>query len=190
MQTLLIAVLSIGIGLAACFMGYQLFRVLLPVLAGLYGYTVAAGWFGPNQWLLAFLVGVMICAVFALLAYFVWSVTVGIGGVTLGFGAGTQLATFLGLSGLFAAAIGVIVAVIFGVMFFSARDVLVMVATALGGAGLVLTGLAMLLPSLLGWLANERNLITFILTIVIAAAGFGAQYRTMAGQQNYQSMRI
>jgi hypothetical protein len=35
----LIAVLSIGIGLAACLMGCQLFRVLLPFLAALYSYN-------------------------------------------------------------------------------------------------------------------------------------------------------
>lgn len=160
-QTLLIAVLSIGIGLAACFMGYQLFRVLLPFLAALYGYNVAAGWFSPEAWFWPFIVGLLIGAVFALMAYFLWSLTVGI-----------------------------VVAVVFGIMFFSARDVLVMLSTALGGAGLALTGLAVLLPGLLGWLANSSNFITFILAIVLAAIGFGAQYRTMAGRNTYAAMQV
>lgn len=189
-QTLLIAVLSIGIGLAACFMGYQLFRVLLPFLAALYGYNVAAGWFSPEAWFWPLVVGLIIGAVFALMAYFLWSLTVGIGGVVLGFGAGTQLAAFLGLGGMLAPVIGIVVAVIFGFLFFSARDILVMVSTALGGAGLVLTGFAVLLPGLLGWLANSSNFITFILTIVLAAIGFGAQYRTMAGRNTYAAMQV
>jgi hypothetical protein len=188
-QTLLIAVLSIGIGLAACFMGYQLFRFLLPFLAALYGYNVAAGWFSPEAWFWPIVVGLLIGAVFALMAYFLWSLTVGVGGVLLGFGAGTQLATFLGLGGMLAPVIGIVVAVIFGIMFFSARDVLVMASTALGGAGLALTGLAIMLPGLLGWLANSSNFITFILTIVLAAIGFGAQYRIMAGRNTYAAMR-
>jgi hypothetical protein len=189
-QTLLIAVLSIGIGLAACFMGYQLFRVLLPFLAALYGYNVAAGWFSPEAWFWPFIVGLFIGVVFALLAYFLWSITVGVGGVLLGFGAGAQLAAFLGLGGFLAPVIGIVVAVIFGFLFFSARDVLVMVATALGGAGLTLTGFAVLLPGLLGWLANSSNFITFILTIVLAAIGFGAQYRLMAGRNMYAAMQV
>lgn len=186
-QTLVIAVLSIGIGLAACFMGYQLFRVLLPFLAALYGYNVAAGWFAPEAWFWPFIVGLLIGLVFAAGAYFLWSLTVGIGGVSLGFGAGTQLAFFLGLGGI-APVIGIVVAVIFGIMFFSARDVLVMLSTAFGGAGLALTGFAVLLPGLLGWLANSSNVITFILTIVLAATGFGVQYRTMAGRNIYAAM--
>lgn len=188
-QTLVIAVLSIGLGLAACFMGYQLFRVLLPFLAALYGYNVAAGWFSPEAWLWPIIVGLLVGAVFALLAYFLWSLTVGIGGVALGFGAGTQLAVFLGLGGMLAPIIGIVIAVIFGIMFFSARDILVMASTALGGAGLALTGLAVLLPGLLGWLANSSNFITFILTIVLATIGFGAQYRTMAERNTYAAMR-
>jgi hypothetical protein len=187
-QTLLIAVLSIGIGLAACFMGYQLFRVLLPFLAALYGYNVAAGWFSPEAWFWPLIIGVLIGLVFAALAYFLWSLTVGIGGVTLGFGLGTQLAAFLGLGGMLSPVIGIVVAVLIGILFFSARDLMVMVATALGGAGLALTGIAVLLPGLLGWLANSSNFITFILTIVLAAIGFGAQYRTMAGRNIYAAM--
>jgi hypothetical protein len=187
-QTLVIAVLSIGIGLAACFMGYQLFRVLLPFLAALYGYNVAAGWFSPEAWFWPLIIGLLIGLVFAALAYFLWSLTVGIGGVTLGFGLGTQLAAFLGLGGTLSPVIGIVVAVIIGILFFSARDIMVMVATALGGAGLALTGLAVLLPGLLGWLANSSNFITFILTIVLAAIGFGAQYRTMAGRNTYAAM--
>lgn len=189
-QTLVIAVLSIGIGLAACFMGYQLFRILLPFLAALYGYNVAAGWFSPEAWFWPLIVGLLVGIVFALLAYFLWSLTVGLGGAALGFGAGTQLAAFLGLGGLLAPVIGIVVAVIFGVMFFSARDILVMLSTALGGAGLTLTGLAVLLPGLLGWLANSSNFITFILTIALAAVGFGAQYRLMAGRNTYAAMQM
>jgi hypothetical protein len=188
-QTLLIAVLSIGLGLAACFMGYKLFRVLLPFLAALYGYNVAAGWFSPEAWFWPVIVGLLIGVAFALMAYFLWSLTVGIGGVALGFGAGTQLATFLGLGGVLAPVLGIIVAVIFGIMFFSARDVLVMASTALGGAGLALTGLAVMLPGLLGWLANSSNLITFVLTIVLAASGFFFQYRSVAGRNTYAAMR-
>ncbi len=190
MHGLLIAMLSILIGLIACFRGYQLFRILLPLLAGLYGYAVASNWFGPDQWLVALIVGMVVCVLFALLAYVLWSVTVGIGGVALGFGVGTQLALFLGLGNMLAPVIGIICAILFGIMFFSARDSLVMLATALSGAGLVLSGLAVMLPDLLGWLANNSNVITFIITIILAGAGFGAQYRTMAGQQIYQSMRL
>lgn len=186
-QTILIAILSIGIGLAACFMGYQLFRVLLPFLAALYGYAVAASWFSPEAWFWPVVIGLVVGIIFALGSYFLWSLTVGIGGVSLGFGAGTQLAFFMGL-GAIAPVIGIVVAVVFGIMFFSARDILVMVATAFGGAGLALTGLAVLLPGLLGWLANSSNFITFILTIVLAAIGFGAQYRTMAGRNTYAAM--
>jgi hypothetical protein len=189
-QTLLIAILSIGLGLAACFMGYQLFRLLLPFLAALYGYNVAAGWFSPEAWFWPLVIGLLIGLVFAAGAYFLWSLTVGVGGVLLGFGAGAQLASFLGLGGFLAPVIGIVVAVIFGVLFFSARDVLVMVATALGGAGLVLTGFAVLLPGLLGWLANSSNLITFILTLVLAASGFFFQYRTMAGRDTYAAMQV
>jgi hypothetical protein len=185
MSPFLIAILSVAVGLVACFVGYQLFRILLPLLGGLYGATLAYSWFGPGQELLALFVGLFVCAIFALLAYFLWSLTVGIGGVAMGFGAGVQLAAFLGLGGWFAVIIGVVLAVVFGLLFFGARDSLVMLASAVGGAGLVLSGLAVLMPGLLGWLANERNLITFFLTLVLAAAGFSAQYRSMAGRQTY-----
>ncbi|NCC35805.1 MAG: hypothetical protein EOM24_27900 [Chloroflexia bacterium] len=187
-QTLVIAVLSIGIGLAACFMGYQLFRFLLPLLAALYGYAVAASWFSPEAWFWPFIIGLIVGLIFAFLAYSLWSITVGIGGVTLGFGAGMQLASFLGLGSMLAPVIGIVVALIFGFMFFSARDLLVMISTSLAGAGLALTGLAIMLPGLLGWLANSSNFLTFILTIVLAAIGFGTQYRTVAGRNIYAAM--
>jgi hypothetical protein len=41
---------------------------------------------------------------------------VGIGGVTLGFGLGTQLAAFLGLGGMLAPVLGIVVAVIIDVV--------------------------------------------------------------------------
>jgi hypothetical protein len=190
MQSVVFAMLAIVFGLLACFAGYQLFRTLLPILAGLYGYAVASSWFGPDQWLAALVVGLGLLVLFAILAYAFWSVTVGTGGALLGYGVGVQLATFLGFGGFLATISGFVLAFIFGVMFFSARDVLVMLSTALSGAGLALTGLALLLPTLLGWLANESNFITFILTIVLATLGFGAQYRTAVGQNVYGGMRL
>jgi hypothetical protein len=187
MPPALFALLAIGIGMVTCFAGYQLFRFILPILAGLYGYALATGWFGPDQWLLALMVGFGLLILFAVLAYTFWSITIGIGGALLGYGVGVQLASFLGLGFFLSSVFGVVLAIIFFLLFFSARDFLVMFSTALSGAGLTLTGLALLLPNLLGFLANQSNLITFLVTILLAAAGFIAQDRTARGRSLYAS---
>ena len=190
MQPVLLTIISIAVGLVACFAGYQLFRFLLPLLAGLYGYAMAIDWFGPDRWLPALVFGIGLFILFALFAYIFWSLTVGIGGVLLGYAIGLQVASQLGLGGWLAFLVGVMLAVVFGLLFFNARDILVMLSTALSGAGLILGSLAALLPSLLGWLGNQNSLLTLILTIVLAAAGFAAQYRAASGRNVYAAMRL
>ena len=137
-----------SLDLAGCFYGYPLFRIFL-ILAGLiYGYLFGHS-FAPasNPWL-ALAIGLGAAVILAVLAYPLWSIGIIVIGVVLGFmilsSIGVALNAYQGVVIL----LGVLGAIALGLLFYHAKDIFVMLATAFNGAVQLVYGLNLVFPAL------------------------------------------
>ena len=146
---LLTALVLIVIGGAFLFAGYRLFRLLAPIWGFLVGFNLvvivgrgvlhAPPLSSGSGWLLAIVVGL----IFAALAYGYYYLSVVILGASVGYTLGQTVAATLfpqaGVSALVAGVIGA-VALAVAVIAFDLPKALIVVLTALGGAGAVVAG--------------------------------------------------
>ena len=129
-----IGVAAILVGLASCFYGYPLFRIFL-ILAGLISGYLLGQFFTPaSQPWLALMIGVGAAVVLALLAYPLWSIGVIVIGAALGFMILGALGLALNVSPGAVILMGALGAALVGFLFYGARDLFVMLATAFNGA--------------------------------------------------------
>jgi hypothetical protein len=183
MSYTLAGIIAILIGLAVCFIGYRLFRVLLPLAGLVFGFALGASLVQPEQWLVASIIGVGVGIVFALLARFFWSAAVVVGGAMLGLGFGWTVGTAFFVPGLIPAIIAVAFGIVFAVLFAVLRKPAVMLSTAAGGAAAAVYGLGKLVPY---FDLNQRpHVIATLLIIALAAAGFFVQYSTNKARELY-----
>ena len=155
LEGLLLGLLAIGIGLAFAFYGFRVFLILLPIWGFFAGFLVGAGaveyLFGDaflataTGWVIGFILG-LVFAVFSYLYY--WAAIILLGGA-LGYQLTIGLLQWIGFSGdgLIAFVLALIVGAVFAVGFFLLRmpTVLVIVATAISGAGATVTGVVIAL---------------------------------------------
>ncbi len=188
---LLIALVTIAFGLLNCFFGYRIFRVLLGlyglVLGAFVGLTVAANVSGGQTlWLIVgAIVGGLVGAALMVLLYFV-------GVFLVGAAAGALLTNAIGamLGFDMPTLVVIIVAVVVGVIALIAQRLIIILATAFGGAWLAVSGGMMLftgesLPGLgvftlpATWeRATVGTLIILAAWLVLAIAGTVVQFRT------------
>lgn len=192
-EIILFSALAVLIGLAFTFAGYPFFRVLLPIwgfFAGLmFGVTAITGWLGQGflttatGLIFGFFVGLFIAAI----AYFAYSFAVVLFGATLGYALGSGLLLMFGMNeGFMTGLVGLIVAVVFalGFMFLHLPKIIIMVATSLGGAMAVITGVLVLFGQLppetislsLSRMMVGNSFFGLIVWIALAAFGFAVQY--------------
>jgi hypothetical protein len=176
MSYMLAGIIAIVIGLAVCFLGYRLFRVLLPLAGLVFGFALGSSLVQPEQWVLAILIGVAVGIVFALLAWFLWSAAVVIGGAMLGLGFGWTVGTAFFAPGAAPAVIAVVFGVVFAVLFAVIRKPAIMLSTAAGGAAAAVYGLGLLVPYF--DLSRRPHVVATLLIIALAVAGFLVQYST------------
>jgi hypothetical protein len=170
------AVIALVIGAALCFYGYPIFRLVLPLAGLIYGYIIGTSLVPPEQQNIAILIGILAAIVGVLLAYPLWSIGALIYGAVLGFGLGWWLGIAFGVDQTLQLIIAVVLALILGVLFFRARKLMVMLATAFNGAAAILYGLGILVPTLALSAAN-LNSIALIIWLVLGLIGFFSQYR-------------
>jgi hypothetical protein len=134
-------------GLALCFSGYRLFLVLLPIWGFFFGFALGVqtlqALFGIGflatitSWVVGFIVG----AIFAVLSYLFYVVGVAIVAGSLGYALG---AGFMGLIGINLGFLVWIVGIIAGIalavvtIMFNLQKYVIIIATAIGGAGLMI----------------------------------------------------
>jgi hypothetical protein len=139
-------VIALFLGLIVTFAGYRLFLVLLPFWAFFFGFALGAQslqlLFGVGflatvtSWIVGFVVG----AIFAILSYLFYAVAVAVIAGSLGYALG---AGFMGLIGVdwnwLVWLVGIIVAVVAIVVtfWFNLQKYAIIVATAVGGAGVI-----------------------------------------------------
>ncbi len=155
LQGLLLGALAIAIGLAFAFWGFRVFLVLLPIWGFFAGFLLGANGveylFGDAflattlGWVIGFLLGLL----FAVLSYLYYWVAVILLGGALGYELTLGLLQWIGFdtSGILAFLLALAGGAIFAIGFMLLRmpAVLVIVATAISGAGMTIAGVAIAL---------------------------------------------
>lgn len=153
MQVILIALVSLLVGLTLSLYGYRVFHMLLPVWGFLSGF-----WLGANLTALVlgtgflgtiagWLVGLVLGGVSAGLAHFFHELYIGVVGATLGYAIGSGLLIALGWGpGLLSFLAGVILAAVVAALFYllDIKRIIIMAVTAVSGGNLILLGILLL----------------------------------------------
>jgi hypothetical protein len=214
-QGLLVGLVALAIGLAFCFYGFKLFLILLPIWGFFAGFLLGANGVSyllggadagflvtVTGWVVGFILGL----VFAVLSYlYYWVAVILLGGV-LGYQLTLGVLAWLNIStdGIIAFILALVVGAVFAVGFFILQmpAVLVIVATALSGAGAAVAGIIVglgLVPltgldsGIFGiYEAHDFGWFWLIVGIALAIAGAVYQSRTvadMAAAIRYDSYR-
>ncbi len=177
-------VLLIGFGLVLTFYGYALWRIALVVGGFALGFIVGAQFAGADQQVLSVVLGVVLAVIFGMLSYFAYSIVSVLIGVVMGALAGLWMAYLLGIATGTAATTdaGAIVLVFLGAVVgvalgIALRDLIIVLLTAIAGAGALILGVQQLLP-LLGVQLNSlpSAFTAFVIWAVLAVAGIVIQY--------------
>lgn len=202
LEVLLFSFLAIVVGIGLTLLGYAAFRVLLPIigfLAGLWlGMDLVTNFMSNMPFLglsLGLVLGLILGVVFAAIAYFVYSVAIILVGLALGYALGAGVMLLLGIDGLFAWLVGVVVAIAVGVLFMRGDmpKVYIMVLTAFAGASAVIAGILVLFgqipPSQLGLSFVDpyiaQSWFWLIVWAVLGAIGFVIQYQSVEMAESY-----
>jgi hypothetical protein len=148
-----IGFVAIVIGLLACFAGYRIFRIVLPILGFLVGFGVGAQLAtllfnepylaSPLSWVIAIVVGLLA----ATIAFVWWYVSVALAIAGLGYAIGYGAAVGLGVGGTTAVVIAVALAILFALAAIVLRipTGVVIVVSAFWGASALLGGALVLM---------------------------------------------
>jgi Domain of unknown function (DUF4203) len=179
----LLGLIILLIGLALCFAGYKLFRVILVIWGLLTGFQIgmllATQIFGEQyagsalQWI----AGIIVAIVFALLAYVLYKWQIVLAGALVGYFLGTALASALSVTPDWVViAIGLAGAIMLGalVLILDLPRLIIIVSTALVGAGASVAGLLVLLSQvniddLLTGIAGPIARVSLLWTLIWAA---------------------
>ncbi len=186
MSYTLAGILTILLGLAVCFLGYRLFRILLPLAGAVFGFALVALLVPPGQWLPAFIIGIAAGMVFALLAWLFWSAAVILGGAMLGLGFGWVVGSAFFLPGPVPALIAALFGILSGILFAVLRKPAIMLSTAAAGAASCVYGLGLLVPYF--DLDSRPHFVATLVIIALAAAGFFVQYATLKTRDLYSDI--
>lgn len=153
MKDVLFALIASGLGLALCFFGYRLARVLIPLWGFFVGFSIGAAGTSDafnNAFLgttMGIVVGLFVGLLFALLAYFFYSLAVVLFMASLGYWIGTSIVLFFGLDkGFLSATIGIVVGAILGIiaLFTNMPKLFLIVGTSIAGSVAVFGGVLVL----------------------------------------------
>lgn len=178
------AAVGILVGLASCFYGYPLFRIFL-ILAGLfYGYLLGQSLIPDSHPWLSLAIGLGAAVALAVFAYPLWSIGVIVVGAAFGFMIFSSLGLALNASQTVITLLGVMGAVVVGLLFYHVRDLFVMLATAFNGAALVVLGLSRHVPALaLG--GGQANILDLVIIVALGGFGFAVQYGMFKDRRTY-----
>lgn len=193
-QTVVVSLLALLLGLTLCFAGFRFFVTLLPLWAFFAGFIVTAqtiqelfsvGFLASiSGWVFGLLIGVG-CA---LVAYFSYYAAVVVLAASVGFEFGVGILSGFGVSAsflLFLAGLIVAVAVVAAVIYLDLPKTLIVGLTAVIGASLILTGILLALgrvslPELAWGVVGDvirSSWLWLPVLIVLAAAGVIVQLR-------------
>jgi len=194
-QTVLVSLLLILVGLAMTFAGYRFFVILLPIWGFFAGFQFGATLFtnlvgeGFLRTVLSWVVGLLVAIFAAVLAYLFYAVAVVLLAGFVGYQLGVGLMTGIGVKeGFLMFLVGLIFALGLAALaiFLRLPKLLILVLSALAGAGTLLAGIFLALGRLsldnlrygeVGALLRD-SWFWGLLYLAIAALGFYFQWRT------------
>jgi len=181
LESIIVGLLAIGIGLAWAFYGLKLFTILLPLWAFFFGLVAGAQWgtdvFGQGFFatVLSWIIGLVFGIVLAAISFFWYYAAIVILGGAVGYALGIGFFDWLGLgTGPIVVIIGLIVGAIFaiGTFLLGVPVILVMVFSAFSGAVAVVNGVFIFLGQVkledLGWGLFGSLLHSCILAVIVA----------------------
>lgn len=189
LQTLLVALVLLIIGIAFCFGGYKWFMILLPVWSFLVGFVIGAsavsGVYGKSIFSIIVIIvaGLIVGLLLAALVYLFFNLAVILLGASFGFTIGSGIAAYIGFEERFILLIaGLIVAIIVGILAYRLNlpKYIIIALTALMGseailsAAFLLTGLLSLGELNLGSLGQLFSQSTYLGIFWLALAAVGA----------------
>ncbi len=187
----LLGVVLIVIGTLSLFFGWQFFRLILALVGLTYGAAIGsliANSIAPSEPSLALILAVIVGLLLAILAGVLWSLAIYSAGAFLGAAVGLLLAPSLGATGipqlvivLGAAFLGLLLAIML-------RKTIVILATAVNGAGLVMYGVSLFVPSLRVvqfangemQIVSDASSLAMLILLVLAILGFVVQFNNSA----------
>jgi hypothetical protein len=187
--------IALILGLAICFGGYRLFTWLLPIWGFFFGFGIGAqtlqAIFGGGflATVTGWVVGLFAGLIFGVLSWLFYAVGVAILAGSLGYGIGVGFMNLIGIDiGLIAWIVGIVAGVVLVVLTFRFRldKVIIIIATAIGGAGVMvgtlmfgITGvsLAKFFDNPIRFALSDSPLWTIIF-FVLAIAGGVLQFMT------------
>jgi len=182
MSSSLAGVLAMAYGAVFALFGYPIFRIFLPIYGGIIGYILGVTVVAPEYPIAALVVAVILAILFAGAAYLYWSVMIGLAGAMLGYGLVTVVVGALWPSATYTPLlVGLVGALAGSFVFIYAKDVMVMVASALNGAMIVAWGLRT-------WLYPGSRIldsITLIAFVLVAITGLLVQIKFFGQQRKY-----
>jgi Domain of unknown function (DUF4203) len=140
------SMIALFFGTVLAFAGYRFFLVLLPIFGFLFGFVLGAqtvqALFGEGflATLTGWLAGFIVAVVFAVSSYFFYIAAVGLLGFALGYALATGLLMAFGLDlGFLVWLVGIVAGMVVGagVVLLNIQKYVVIVATALLGAGVI-----------------------------------------------------
>jgi hypothetical protein len=204
MEQVIIGLILLVIGAAACFFGLRFWSILLPIFGAVIGFFIGArviqDVFGTGflSTATSWIVGILLAIGFALLSWFIWYAGVIIEAAAVGalLASGLLHLLFNDPWGLVLFIVALIGAIIFGVgaLVLNLPIYIVIVNSALGGASLIISGILTLLGTIsISELANGSTVavvdearfqgaswLWLIAWIVLAIAGIFYQLRSIA----------
>jgi hypothetical protein len=187
MSSSLAGVLAMAYGAVFALFGYPIFRIFLPIYGGIIGYILGVTVVAPDYPVAALVVAVILAILFASAAYLYWSVMIGLAGAILGYGLVTVVVGALWPSAAYTPLlVGLVGALAGSFVFVYAKDVMVMVASALNGAMIVAWGLR-------AWLYPGSRILdsfTIIAFVLVAVTGLVVQIKFFGQQRKYSPKNI
>jgi hypothetical protein len=153
MKEVIFALLAGGIGVLLLTAGYRFARILIPIWAFFAGFSVGAAVFADATnaafiaTTLGIVTGIIVGLVFALFAYFFYSLAVVLLGATTGYWIGTAFISWLGFSkGFLSAVVGISLGIVFALLTigFNVAKYLLIALTSIAGAVALVGGLFVL----------------------------------------------
>jgi hypothetical protein len=181
------ALLLILAGLAIMAFGIFLFYAWLPFLYGLFGLEIGlilGQWLTGDIGLLAIILGIVGAVILFGAAYFLEPYRRVLLGLSAGALVGLSIASFFGLDhfvgGVLGAVLAVVGAIIGAILVPRYFDAFVIVASAFGGAAMVMAGAHWLFPGVGLFDRAAGGFMPALLTIVLSAVGIGWQFKNIA----------
>ncbi|MCB9456603.1 MAG: DUF4203 domain-containing protein [Anaerolineaceae bacterium] len=175
------ALLAAGIGLLSCFFGFRLFRIILALLGFLLGFSLGLTLSGGDQQVTAIIVGIILGIVGAVIFYALYFIGVALSGAVLGAFLAVTLMSALSIDVNALGVVLVVVGIILGaVVALAINKLMIILSTALSGAGGVIYGAAYFLPGVfltIGANSVSPTLVGGVAWLILAVAGIVYQYR-------------